>query len=261
MRPSHFPSAAGYPWDGRFKTKEEVVDYFAGDKIICLLCGRELRCLGRHLRARHGVVVEDYCVRFGLPLERGLTCEPSHQAWVQANSSPERIALLNRVRSMGAPRWRRSPLAYFKPHNNLISGGYLGRGSLPRINKTAACAEILKRIGDGRTLTEVCRDPDIPSRRWLHEQLRVDAAFKSEVEAIFEALPFSVQARANRLGKRFEGELRALFDCKTTDKDAARILGVTLSACHQRTKKWRQEKTWRRHRRSALDFSRAPPPG
>jgi hypothetical protein len=50
----------GYPKDLVFKNYEEYKQYFVGDRIICLLCGKHYRSLGNHLRVSHETTVEDY---------------------------------------------------------------------------------------------------------------------------------------------------------------------------------------------------------
>jgi hypothetical protein len=60
-----------------FTTRREIDRYFSGETIECLLCGRRFRRLGRHLPPAHGVSVNEYRLRFGLPWSRGLTSAAS----------------------------------------------------------------------------------------------------------------------------------------------------------------------------------------
>ncbi len=57
----------------QFETKEEVEAYLEGDKISCLLCGKEFQALGIHLTRTHKVNIKDYKEYFGIPHGRGLT--------------------------------------------------------------------------------------------------------------------------------------------------------------------------------------------
>jgi hypothetical protein len=61
-----------FPWRGRFETKTEIDDYFAGDKVRCLLCGKQFKALSSHLGRVHDVTVDDYREQYGLPWQRGL---------------------------------------------------------------------------------------------------------------------------------------------------------------------------------------------
>jgi len=69
-----------------FRTPQEVEHYFAGKTIRCLVCGEEFRRLGGHLAAKHGLRVDGYREKFGLPWTRGLTSAASNAAagWTTA---------------------------------------------------------------------------------------------------------------------------------------------------------------------------------
>lgn len=56
----------------KFTTKEEIKDYFRGDKIVCLICGKPFRGLIGHLFGKHSMSADDYRDRFGLPYGTGL---------------------------------------------------------------------------------------------------------------------------------------------------------------------------------------------
>jgi hypothetical protein len=79
-----------YPWRERFASRQEVERYFCSDKIQCLLCGQWLLALGRHLK-RHSVSVHEYQTRYGLPFDRGLTCETTRQLKSEAVTPEMRL--------------------------------------------------------------------------------------------------------------------------------------------------------------------------
>jgi hypothetical protein len=63
----------GFPWEGKFKTKEKIDQYFSNpDGIQCLLCGRVYGSLNGHLQIVHESSHEEYRDRYGLPWRRGL---------------------------------------------------------------------------------------------------------------------------------------------------------------------------------------------
>ena len=62
----------GFPWEGTFETKEEVYDYFSGDRIQCLLCGKWFQRLPSHLKAIHEMTSDEYKEMYGLPWKHGL---------------------------------------------------------------------------------------------------------------------------------------------------------------------------------------------
>jgi len=84
----------GFPWDGIFRSIDEIEAYFAGDRIQCLLCGRSMKRLGDHVSKIHGTTVDAYQERFGLPWSRGLTCDSLHQTAAALGKGPERVARL-----------------------------------------------------------------------------------------------------------------------------------------------------------------------
>lgn len=226
----------GFPWQGQFQTEDEVRRYFSGDRINCLLCGRSFRRVSVHVQKIHGINEDAYRVRFGLPRSRGLVSEACHEAYAQHSSNPEQLERFAKFRLLTkktGPR-RRTPLVYYNPIDNLS-----GKIGFKIWNGEATRMEFLKRIGNGRTMSEVCQDADMPPKSWIQTQMRAHPDFRIVFEAVWETLPFDVQARAQWLGKRFDVALRELFDQGLSDKKAAKILGVTAMACNRRTKPWR----------------------
>lgn len=65
---------AGYPLEKVFQTKEEIDNYFTGDTIVCLLCGKSYKALNAHLQV-HGFNEVSYKEKYGLPYHRGLCGE------------------------------------------------------------------------------------------------------------------------------------------------------------------------------------------
>ena len=80
----------GYPKDFVFKDYDEYKQYFVGDRIICLLCGKHYRALGNHLRVSHEVDIDDYKKNYGILWGKSLTCNELHEK--QSDHAKERIA-------------------------------------------------------------------------------------------------------------------------------------------------------------------------
>ena len=74
----------GFPWEGKFETKEEVYDYFSGDRIQCLLCGKWFKRLPTHLKAIHAMTSDEYKEMYGLPWKHGL-CSRDHSLKLSEN--------------------------------------------------------------------------------------------------------------------------------------------------------------------------------
>ena len=80
----------GYPKDFVFKDYDEYKQYFVGDRVICLLCGKHYRALGNHLRVSHEVDLDDYKKKYGIFWTKSLTCNDLHE--IQSDRAKERIA-------------------------------------------------------------------------------------------------------------------------------------------------------------------------
>lgn len=61
-----------------FKTVFEIENYFSGDKIECLVCGKWFKELGWHLKKKHNMQCDEYREKYGLPWTRGLVSEELH---------------------------------------------------------------------------------------------------------------------------------------------------------------------------------------
>ncbi len=68
-------------------TPAEALAYLDSPFLECLICGRELAVLGKHVRSIHGISAEEYKVRFGLPLSRGLTGQVARQKMSEAGKA------------------------------------------------------------------------------------------------------------------------------------------------------------------------------
>jgi len=80
----------GYPKNFVFKDYDEYKQYFVGDRIICLLCGKEYRALGNHLRISHKTDIEGYKKKYGILWGKSLTCNDLRKD--QSDITKERIA-------------------------------------------------------------------------------------------------------------------------------------------------------------------------
>ena len=137
------------------RTPEEVRTYFSGEEIVCLICGRSMRSLARHLRSAHGIPVETYKRRFGLPWGRGLVSEGHRKKLAETLASqPPRPVPEGRYHGRKRPR---------QPFEQVLTSRALGLATPKRPNDRAAHETFLRRIRTGRTVRSVARDPDMPS--------------------------------------------------------------------------------------------------
>lgn len=76
--------AEGFPRIAPLSGAKELVAYFSGDRIVCLLCGRALRTLAVHVQRIHGMSDDAYKERFGIPRAFTLSCRETtdlHSEW------------------------------------------------------------------------------------------------------------------------------------------------------------------------------------
>lgn len=62
----------GFPKLTQFQSMDEVDEYLKGEKLQCLVCGNSYRGLQQHVNHRHELSAREYCLRFGIPVSRGL---------------------------------------------------------------------------------------------------------------------------------------------------------------------------------------------
>ena len=79
----------GYPKDFVFKNYDEYKEYFVGDRIICLLCGKHYRSLGNHLRVSHETTMDDYKKKYGILWGKSLIC--NELKGIRSDKTKERI--------------------------------------------------------------------------------------------------------------------------------------------------------------------------
>lgn len=66
MSKTHIEVMQEYPWCGKFRTKTEIDDYLAGNKVQCLICGKLFIALPTHLERTHDITADNYREQYGL---------------------------------------------------------------------------------------------------------------------------------------------------------------------------------------------------
>lgn len=234
----------GFPWGGKFETAEEVEAYFSGDQIQCLECGRTLRSLAGHVTRIHGITIEQYQEKYGLPWGRGLVCDESRDKYAAAMR--KRLEDDESLRAtLMAGRKLRFGVAV-RPRAQFIKNAQTDRvqGAVHYVRHDDDDAEeFLRRVYMGRTPSEVAADEDMPGRTWFYAYRRDHAEFDTRYRDAVEALPFAVQAKMGSLGQRFKAAVRNLFEQGLSDHAIARDLGVTAMSCNKITKPLRRQVT------------------
>lgn len=234
----------GYPIEEPFKSREAIEDYLSDDRIICLLCGRPFKALCGHLTV-HGITGDEYKDRYNIPYSYGLARETTRRKISESQkarlSDPEHRERLAQLVKDNADR-RISGLKKARPRRDFIVAEYTQRalhnaGREAEFSDTEKAA-ILNALDAGMTRDEAVLSIGYSNSAY-YDNVKKDKAFKMAVEIAIEAQPFPVQARQQRLGKRFEDECRRLLKKGYSDHTMAEMLGVTAMAVNRRTKKMR----------------------
>lgn len=72
----------GFPKHFRFTSLKEVDEYFGGDRIQCLLCGKWFKSFSKHLTI-HGVSPREYKLYYNIPVTYGLTSAETRKKYVE----------------------------------------------------------------------------------------------------------------------------------------------------------------------------------
>lgn len=84
-----------------FSTLDQVREYLSGDKIRCLVCGKNLRRLQHKHLAMHDLDADSYRERYGIPWTFSLTSAPSRQATSVKFGEAQRRGLLSKPGARG----------------------------------------------------------------------------------------------------------------------------------------------------------------
>jgi hypothetical protein len=220
----------GYPIEARHLTLAEIRDYFSGDRIVCLMCGRAMRSLHAHLGKIHGITAEYYRTMYGLPWRTGLSCGETRDICSDITK-------------------RRIEDGYvLKPHPLVHQAPKRPRHSfqteIARINigietlDPGRFRDLIAAMKEGQiTLHEASKLPGMPSSSWAQEFMRNHSEARAEHDATLEALPFAVQARAHKLSDRFYVEVSRRRGLGESDATIGRALGVSTMTVNLKRRK------------------------
>jgi len=227
---------SGFPWTGRFTTKEEIDHYFGENEIQCLLCGKTYRKLGTHLIRTHGVNQDQYRARFALPWSRGLVSRrlSNHFGKIMKerikngfDPTPDEAATR---KSKEVYRRKDQPF-----QTNLKSERLLRVNKLRVVWHHEDYEKVLSRMTEQqRILGEVCRDKDLPGYTAIHKYRKRNPWFYQRLVDTFNALPYSVQARAQKLSPQFREDVKRLVKAGWSEREIASKLGVTSQDVNHR---------------------------
>jgi len=232
----------GYPVINKFETIEEVNEYLGGDRIVCLLCGRDMKTLGGHLRQIHdNMTCDQYKKRFGIPWRRGLICKESSKNY--ANALNKRVENGEDFRSR-LPEYRK--LAHEAPHRKkckAVIGAAtqraIGHHGLDYQYKDSDFLIVLQLMVEKQIdLRTLCAENDsIPQETSVYGWLKKHPKMNQKYYDICDSLPYSIQSKCGIMGPRFEKEVKQLHSQGKLPKEIAEITGVTIMTIWRAIKK------------------------
>jgi hypothetical protein len=235
------PPLRGFPWKGKFTSKEDIERYFSNpDGIQCLLCGRVVETLNGHLQMVHGTSHQQYRERYGLPWRRGLVS----------------ARLSNRLSQQTTERIRNGSFTP-KPDNKaavakIRAGGRRKDQPFVSVAKAEKAKEQSKRnsryssqdfenvlsamLSRKATLTDVCKDKNLPSRPMVLHYAESNPIFRERLLDTYYALPYAVQARADMFSPQFFEDLKRLRGRGLSAKEIGEELQVSFKTVLKRLK-------------------------
>lgn len=213
----------GYPIMTPFQSLKEVREYFSGDTVVCLLCGRNLKVLGKHLKDLHGITKDEYREQYNISYSTGLVCETT-AATMSRNSkityangnnglaamTMEEKAEARRRLDKAVRHQRKGKLARKENRNHLRSW----EGYAETVTPEQILAVIQKMIDQDMTLEEVCSQPGEMCSGTVQRAVGKNAELKAKYDQAKEMRSFAAQARSTQLGQRYTDEVIFLKDVK-----------------------------------------------
>jgi hypothetical protein len=227
-----------YPWRGKFRAKTEIENYFAGNKVQCLLCGKLFKALPTHLERTHDITADDYREQYGLPWKRGLcgvgTSEKLSINMLERRSQGFRAPIEKTCKNTGRRNRRPDqPFLVKAKKDNIQRLIEKYRKYADQDYRNVLKKMLKEKIG----LNEACKDPKLPHFRAVSKYAKKNPDYRKELERTYEQLPYSVQAGAGRLPeKKFRADLLSMKRSNITVADMSRLLGVSRSLINSRLK-------------------------
>lgn len=238
------PAPPGFPWKGKFKEVSELKKYFAQEKLQCLLCGREYGNLGLHITRGHNISHDDYKAQYGIPWTYGL----AGAGFRAINSKrfkklikqgkikkPTKAHIAKLHRSHGKTRLTVEAFRNESRRKILAQHGRDEKWQL------AAYEEFIRRVGTGRTPSEVGLDKDMPGKSAFMRFINANPRLLRQYKKVWEAQPHAVHARAGHLTEKFYKQVVQLRRKDKTWPEVAEELNVTVAAARGAWHKWKAE--------------------
>ena len=220
-----------------FSSRDEIEQYFSGDKVACLLCGKSFAVLGSHLFHCHQTNAREYKYRFGIPSRHGLagvayrqySADRIQDMFEQGQIPKEPTAeTIERLKSYNRPGKRFAAVDYEEFGKRVLRTHGKETAWQPDHYET-----FLKRVQAGRTPDEVAADEDMPSRSALKKYMAKNPSYRERFNTMWEQVPFALQIKGRKTGKRYREEIWSLRSAGKSWDEIARSMGVRKNVLQQ----------------------------
>jgi hypothetical protein len=227
-----------FPWRGKFMTRTEIDEYFNGDKVQCLLCGKKFKALPRHLERTHDITADDYREQYGLPWGKALCGAETSQKLSKTMFHRRKQGFRPPLEKAWENAWKinRRPNQPYHVKANIDN-------IRPIIEKQKKYEDqdyknvLAKMLKKKMCMSEACNDPKLPHFRAVSKYAKRNPEFRKQLDQTYAQLPYSVQAGAGKLPeKKLLEDLLILKRSGLTTADISRMLGVSRSTINRRLK-------------------------
>jgi len=236
----------GFPWKTKFATKQEVDQYFSNPAgIQCLLCGRLFNGLNRHLQIVHGISLDDYRAKYGLPWRRGLVSPKVSQQLSKRlterirNGSfkpkPDNRAAVAKIRAGGM----RGDQPFFTAVKAKLGSEQSKRNT--RYGTKDFEKVLVAMLKRKATLRQTCMNKRFPSEPTVLHYAESNPGFRKKLIDTYYALPYAVQARADMFSPQFYREIQRLKRKGLSAAEIGERLQVSGKTIMRRLKRKRSE--------------------
>jgi hypothetical protein len=228
----------GFPWKGKFTTKDEIDYYFSNpDGIQCLLCGQVYETLNGHLQIIHECSHEEYRGRYGLPWRKGLVSRNVSKGFSSRLKKriengtffpqPNNKAAVNGIRTA-----RRKDQPYLTAIKTEKAKGLSKKNIIHgRQDYEKVLSVMLKHK---IALREACMDKNLPASSLVLGYAESNPEFRKKLIDTYYALPYDVQARADMFSPQFYEDLKRLKAKGLANTEIGRELGVSNKTVKKR---------------------------
>lgn len=187
--------------EGAFRSKDEVIEYLSGDRVTCLLCGREFANLGSHLRMIHEIDPKDYRQQFHIPQDMGLCGRNLSKVLSENTIKRHENGEIDKISYLEVPR-SRSQRPHTPYHMEKFVRGSELHAKVRREELTRKCEAVVNRVrSTGEPLSKICSEDGMPSENTLSRYAKENPEFAARL----------LEARRHKMNELYNA-IRSLRD-------------------------------------------------